>query len=47
MPCDALVKLGAEATVLIHEATMADDQAEMAAAKGHSTAGQAVEVGRR
>ncbi|KAG9033520.1 hypothetical protein FRB95_014699 [Tulasnella sp. JGI-2019a] len=47
MPCDALVEAGQGATVLIHEATMADDEVEMAAAKAHSTFGQAIDVGRR
>lgn len=47
MPCEDLVKGGQDATVLIHEATMADDEAEMARAKAHSTFGQAIDVGRR
>lgn len=47
MPCDALVEAGQGATVLIHEATMADDEVEMAAAKAHSTFGQAIDVGKR
>ncbi|KAG8859531.1 hypothetical protein FRB96_004415 [Tulasnella sp. 330] len=47
IPCDALVEAGQGATVLIHEATMADDEVEMAAAKAHSTFGQAIDVGRR
>ena len=33
--------------MLIHEATMADDQAEMAMIKAHSTVGQAIEIGRK
>ncbi|KAF8830365.1 hypothetical protein HHX47_DHR2000395 [Lentinula edodes] len=34
-------------TLLIHEATMSDAQADMAAAKAHSTVGQAIDIGRR
>ncbi|WFD47013.1 ribonuclease Z [Malassezia furfur] len=44
MPCAALVEAGQGATVLIHEATMQDDEAELAHAKGHSTIGQAVRI---
>lgn len=47
MPCDELVAAGKDATLLIHEATLEDEQAEMARAKGHSTFGQAIEIGRR
>ncbi|KAG8949139.1 hypothetical protein FRC00_008236 [Tulasnella sp. 408] len=47
MPCNRLVEAGQDATVLIHEATMADDQVDLAFAKAHSTAGQAIDVGRR
>lgn len=46
-PVDSLVEAGKGATLLIHEATMADDQEEMAALKTHSTFGQAVDVARR
>ncbi|WFC99467.1 ribonuclease Z [Malassezia yamatoensis] len=44
MPCPALVQAGKNATVLIHEATMQDDQQELAKAKGHSTIGQAIQT---
>ncbi|WFD33134.1 ribonuclease Z [Malassezia sp. CBS 17886] len=47
MPCDALVDAGRDAAVLIHEATMQDDEADLAAAKGHSTIGQAIDVAQR
>lgn len=47
MPCEELVALGADATVLIHEATMEDELAEQARYKMHSTVSQAVEQGRR
>ncbi|KLT46439.1 Metallo-hydrolase/oxidoreductase, partial [Cutaneotrichosporon oleaginosum] len=46
-PSEALVDAGRGATVLIHEATLGDDEAEDAEAKGHSTFGQAIEAGRR
>ncbi|GLB41597.1 putative tRNase Z endonuclease [Lyophyllum shimeji] len=46
-PANSLVWAGKESTLLIHEATMADDQTEMAAQKAHSTFGQAVNVGKR
>jgi ribonuclease Z len=45
MPTPNLIRAGENATLLIHEATMADDQADMAARKAHSTFGQAVAVG--
>ncbi|WFD43553.1 ribonuclease Z [Malassezia psittaci] len=44
MPCPALVQAGNRATVLIHEATMQDDQQDLAKAKGHSTVGQAIQT---
>lgn len=47
IPTQKLVQAGENATLLIHESTMADDQAEMATAKMHSTVGQAIEIGRR
>jgi ribonuclease Z len=34
-------------TVLIHEATMADDEGALAWQKAHSTVGQAIDIGRR
>ena len=46
MPCNSLVQAGKGATLLVHEATMQDDEAELAAAKGHSTIGQACRVAR-
>ncbi len=45
MPCEALVEAGQDATLLIHEATIEDDKPEVAHAKGHSTFGQAIEMG--
>lgn len=47
MPTHNLVQAGMYSTLLIHEATMADDQAEMAYQKAHSTLGQAVDIGRQ
>ncbi|KAF8329413.1 uncharacterized protein EI90DRAFT_1391010 [Cantharellus anzutake] len=47
MPCDALAEAGRSATVLIHEATMADDEEELARGKQHSTVGQAIKVGKQ
>ncbi|GJJ16137.1 hypothetical protein Clacol_010417 [Clathrus columnatus] len=46
-PSEKLIRAGRHATLLIHEATLGDDQKEMAEAKGHSTIGQAIEVGKR
>jgi len=47
MPCDSLVEAGHGATLLIHEATLEDENAAMAVVKGHSTFGQAVDIGRQ
>ncbi|KAH9924163.1 uncharacterized protein B0H18DRAFT_437455 [Fomitopsis serialis] len=44
MPSNKLVEAGQNATLLIHEATMADDQEEMAHDKAHSTFSQAMKV---
>jgi ribonuclease Z len=46
-PTNTLVHAGRDATLLIHEATMADDQLDMAKKKAHSTFGQAIDIGRR
>ncbi|XP_052759538.1 ribonuclease Z, mitochondrial isoform X3 [Galleria mellonella] len=47
IPCDELVKIGEDSTLLIHEATMEDELAEEARIKMHSTTSQAIEAGRR
>lgn len=47
MPCDALADAAQGATVLIHEATMQDEEAELAAQKGHSTIGQALHIAQK
>ena len=47
VPCDNLVLAGQNASLLIHEASMADDQEALAAVKQHSTFSQALDVGRR
>jgi len=46
-PCQKLVDVGKDATVLIHEATLEDDMVEEALAKRHSTTKEAVEVGQK
>ncbi|KAG8784449.1 hypothetical protein FRC15_003245 [Serendipita sp. 397] len=43
-PCQNLVDAGMDSTLLIHEATMSDEQEVMAKDKGHSTIGQAVDI---
>ncbi|XP_033894058.3 zinc phosphodiesterase ELAC protein 2-like isoform X2 [Acipenser ruthenus] len=45
MPCDALVQLGKDATLLIHEATLEDGMEEEATEKRHSTTSQAIGIG--
>jgi ribonuclease Z len=47
MPTKKLVEAGKGATVLIHEATLGDDQKEMAREKSHSTTGQAISIGKQ
>lgn len=46
-PCERLVRAGAGAAILIHEATFDDSERERAVAKHHSTTSEALEVGRR
>lgn len=46
-PCDELVRAGMGATVLVHEATFSCERAGDAAAKRHSTVGQALDVAQR
>lgn len=45
MPCDALVSIGKDATLLIHEATLEDALEEEAVEKRHSTTSQAIGIG--
>ncbi|KAM5135950.1 zinc phosphodiesterase ELAC protein 2 isoform 2-T2 [Mantella aurantiaca] len=47
MPCDALIKMGKDATLLIHEATLEDGLEQDAVEKAHSTTSQAISVGRK
>ena len=47
MPTDSLVNEGMDSTLLIHEATMEDQDIELAAKKAHSTVGQALNIGQR
>ncbi|KAI0076534.1 hypothetical protein K474DRAFT_1644863 [Panus rudis PR-1116 ss-1] len=46
-PTKTLVEAGKGATLLIHEATMSDEQVEEARVKAHSTFGQAVSIGKQ
>ncbi|XP_068605784.1 zinc phosphodiesterase ELAC protein 2 [Brachionichthys hirsutus] len=45
MPCDAFVRIGRNANLLIHEATLEDGLEEEAEEKRHSTTSQAIGVG--
>ncbi|XP_064172366.1 zinc phosphodiesterase ELAC protein 2 [Anguilla rostrata] len=45
MPCDALVHMGKNASLLIHEATLEDGLEEEAEEKRHSTTSQAIGIG--
>lgn len=47
LPCDELVELGRDSTLLIHEATLEDTLMVSAAQKKHSTFSQAVEQGQK
>lgn len=47
MPCDDLVNLGRDSSLLIHEATMEDELEEQAKYKMHSTVSQAINQGHR
>ncbi|CAH0719588.1 unnamed protein product, partial [Brenthis ino] len=47
IPCDDLVEIGKDSTLLIHEATMEDELADEARVKMHSTTSQAIEIGKR
>ncbi|KAJ8727934.1 hypothetical protein PYW08_016319 [Mythimna loreyi] len=47
LPCEELVTIGQNSTLLIHEATMEDELADEARTKMHSTTTQAIEMGRR
>uniref|UniRef100_A0A182S923 Zinc phosphodiesterase ELAC protein 2 n=1 Tax=Anopheles maculatus TaxID=74869 RepID=A0A182S923_9DIPT len=47
MPCESLIALGRDSTILIHEATMEDELAAEARIKMHSTLTQAIDQGRK
>ncbi|XP_012284418.1 ribonuclease Z, mitochondrial [Orussus abietinus] len=47
MPCEDLVHLGQDCSLLIHEATMEDDLEKEALLKLHSTTSQAINMGHR
>ncbi|RKP27855.1 beta-lactamase-like protein, partial [Syncephalis pseudoplumigaleata] len=46
-PCNKLVEMGQQATLLIHEATLEDTMRQEAIDKKHSTTSEAVDVGQR
>ncbi len=46
-PCDALISIGMNATILIHEATFEDKKIDDAIKKNHSTMAEAVNVGKQ
>lgn len=46
-PTDRLVRAAKGVTLLIHEATMSDDEVEIARAKKHSTFAEAIDIGTR
>lgn len=47
MPCNDLIELGMNSTILIHEATMEDELENEAKFKMHSTVSQAIEQGKK
>ena len=47
MPTENLVKVGRDATLLIHESSMSPEEVELARDKAHSTSAQAIDIGRR
>ncbi|KAI5990363.1 hypothetical protein EDC04DRAFT_1379969 [Pisolithus marmoratus] len=47
VPVHRLVQAGQNATLLIHEATMANDEADKTRAKMHCTVGQAIDIGKK
>ncbi|EAT37691.1 AAEL010336-PA [Aedes aegypti] len=47
MPCQNLIDLGRDSTILIHEATMEDELEAEARVKMHSTLSQAIEQGKK
>lgn len=46
-PCEALVRAGRDATLLLHEATFEEGREEDARRKNHSTTAEAVDIGER
>jgi ribonuclease Z len=47
MPTDRFVEAAKDVTLMIHEATMGDEELEQAFHKKHSTFSQALDIGRR
>lgn len=45
-PCETFIEAAQNSTILIHEATLEDEKPDVAEAKGHSTFGQAISVGK-
>lgn len=43
-PCEALIRIGQDADLLIHEASLGPEETELAEIKGHSTIDQAIQV---
>ncbi|KAI0360608.1 hypothetical protein OH77DRAFT_1393497 [Trametes cingulata] len=47
MPSENLIRVGRDATLLIHESSMSPEEEKLAREKAHSTSAQAIDVGRR
>ncbi|KAI0372022.1 hypothetical protein BV20DRAFT_964716 [Pilatotrama ljubarskyi] len=47
MPAENLIRVGRDATLLIHESSMSPEEEALAREKAHSTSAQAIDVGRR
>ncbi len=47
MPSENLVRVGREATLLIHESSMSPEEEKLAREKAHSTSAQAIDVAKR
>lgn len=47
LPCEALIDIGQNSDILIHEATMEDDLWKEARIKMHSTVSEAIDVGQK
>jgi ribonuclease Z len=47
MPCDNFVKASQDVTMMIHEATMGDEEQSLALEKKHSTFSEALSIAQR